>query len=79
MCGKRKSGVFFADSLGFKAGVALALKFLGSMKIFADPFESAKNNFYGSRWNLRGPGLEMIFLRTLLKVRKIISKDPGEI
>ena len=29
----------------FEAGVALALKFLGSMKIFADPFESAKNNF----------------------------------
>ena len=26
-------------------GVALALKFLGSMKIFANPFESAKNNF----------------------------------
>ena len=27
------------------AGVALALKFTGSRKIFADPFKSAKNNF----------------------------------
>ena len=37
-------GAFTAKS-GRKPGVALALKFLGSMKIFADPFESAKNNF----------------------------------
>ena len=27
------------------AGVALALKFTGSRKIFADPFKSTKNNF----------------------------------
>ena len=29
----------------WSSGVALDLKFLGSMKIFADPFESAKDNF----------------------------------
>ena len=37
--------LFSSLILCFKTGVALAPKFTGSRKIFADPFESAKNNF----------------------------------
>ena len=46
-CGSRQQTCdpVYLIMMDFDAGVALALKFTGSRKIFADPFKSTKNNF----------------------------------